>query len=166
MGSVGVAVTTHAHCPVVVVRGRAEATAPVVTGVDDSPSSAATLGFAFEQAAAQDVPLRVIRAWRPVTGLWEGTPMVTRSVTAEERQSFDELVAVWHDKYPQVELSVEAVVEHPAAALTLASTTAQLLVVGSRGRGTVKGMLLGSVSQHLLRHSACAIAVVHERPNA
>ncbi|WP_127509717.1 universal stress protein [Actinoplanes solisilvae] len=162
MGSVSVAVTAHAHCPVVVVRGHAGPNAPIVTGVDDSASSSATLGFAFEQAAVRGVPLRVIRAWPPVAGLWEGTPMVTRAVTAEERQPFDALVAAWHDKYPQVELSAEAVVEHPAAALALASTTAQLLVLGSRGRGAVRGMLLGSVSQHVLRHSACTVAVVHD----
>ncbi|MFD0525866.1 universal stress protein [Paractinoplanes durhamensis] len=55
----------------------------------------------------------------------------------------------------------EAVTEHPAAALAAASTTAQLLVVGTRGRGAVRGMLLGSVSQHALRHSACTVAVAH-----
>jgi nucleotide-binding universal stress UspA family protein len=53
-------------------------------------------------------------------------------------------------------------VEHPAAALAAASGTAQLLVVGTRGRGALRGMLLGSVSQHVLRHSAVPVAVIHE----
>jgi nucleotide-binding universal stress UspA family protein len=87
---------------------------------------------------------------------------VTRTVTPDERRPFDELVAGWRDKFPEVEISAEAVIEHPAAALALASTTAQLLVVGTRGRGSFRGMLLGSVSQHLLRNSACAVAVVHD----
>jgi nucleotide-binding universal stress UspA family protein len=162
LGSISVAVTAHAHCPVVVVRGDAAATAPIVVGVDDSPSAQSAFGFAVEQAAARNVPLRAIRAWAPVTGLWEETPMATRTVTPDERRPFDELVAGWRDKFPEVEISAEAVVEHPAAALALASTTAQLLVVGTRGRGSFRGMLLGSVSQHLLRNSACAVAVVHD----
>jgi nucleotide-binding universal stress UspA family protein len=70
-------------------------------------------------------------------------------------------MAGWREKYTDLDLSDEAVVEHPASALTRASTTAQLLVVGSRGRGAVRGMLLGSVSQHVLRYSACSVAVVH-----
>lgn len=162
LGSVSVAVSAHAHCPVIVVRGETAATAPVVVGVDDSAPAQSAFAFAAEQATARRVPLRVIRAWKPVTGLWEGTPIVARKVTEAEQRPFDELIAGWREKYPHLEISAEAVVEHPASALTLASTTAQLLVVGSRGRGAVRGMLLGSVSQHVLRHSACSVAVVHD----
>jgi nucleotide-binding universal stress UspA family protein len=166
LGSVSVAVSAHAHCPVLVVRGEAAPTRPVVVGVDDSPSAHLALDFAVEQAAARGVPLRVIRTWAPVTGIWEDSPLVTRTVTAEERRPLDELVAGWREKYPQVEITAEAVVDHPANALALASTTAQLLVVGTRGRGAVRGMLLGSVSQHLLHHSACTVAVVRNFPGS
>ena len=162
LGSVSVAVSAHAHCPVVVVRGEAPASGPVVVGVDDSPSAPAVLAYAFEQAAAHGVPLRVIRAWAPVAGIWEEGPITNRAVTPAERQPFDDLVAGWQAKFPQVEVSAEAVVDHPAGALAQASRTAQLLVAGTRGRGAVRGMLLGSVSQHLLRHSACTVVVVHE----
>jgi nucleotide-binding universal stress UspA family protein len=163
LGSVSVAVSAHAHCPVVVVRGGAAATAPVVVGVDDSAAVQSVLGFAVEQAAARGVPLRAIRGWAPVTGLWEEALVETRAVPPDQRRPFDELIARWQEKAPGVEISGEAVVEHPAAALALASTTAQLLVVGTRGRGPLRGMVLGSVSQHLLRHSACTVAVVHDR---
>ena len=162
LGSVSVAVSAHAHCPVIVVRGDAAPSAPVVVGVDDSPSAQPALGFAVEQAATRGVALRVVRAWTPVTGIWAETPMTTGTVTADERLQFDELVAGWRDKCPSVEISAEAVVDHPAAALALASATAQLLVVGTRGRGAFRGMLLGSVSQHLLRHAVCSVAVVHD----
>nr|WP_221380734.1 universal stress protein [Actinoplanes polyasparticus] len=161
LGSVSVAVSAHAKCPVVVVRGDSTAEAPVVVGVDDSASAQLALAFAVEEAVARNVALRVVRAWRPVTGLWEESPIVTRTVTEEERRPFDEVVAGWRDKHPELRITAEAVVEHPAAALLEASKDAQLLVVGTRGRGTVRGMLLGSVSQHLLRHSACTVAVVH-----
>jgi nucleotide-binding universal stress UspA family protein len=164
LGSVSVAVSAHAHCPVIVVRGDAAPTRPVVVGVDDSASAHLALDFAVEQAATRRVPLRVIRTWPPVTGIWADSAMVTRTVTADERRPLDELVAGWRDKYPQLDITAEAVVDHPANALALASTTAQLLVLGTRGRGAIRGMLLGSVSQHLLHHSACTVAVVRELP--
>jgi nucleotide-binding universal stress UspA family protein len=162
LGSVSVAVSAQAHCPVIVVRGDVTKNAAIVVGIDDSPSAPTLLAFAVEQATAREVPLRVIRAWPPVSGIWQESPMVTGSITDLERQPFDDLMAIWRDKHPEVEITAEAVVGHPAGVLIEASTNAQLLVVGTRGRGAVRGMLLGSVSQHLLRYSACTVAVVHE----
>jgi nucleotide-binding universal stress UspA family protein len=164
LGSVSSAVSAHAHCPVVVVRGEPADTAPIVAGTDGSDLAPAVLRFAAQQATARNVALRVIRTWTPVTGLWAETPMATGTVTAAERKPFDTLVTDIRDTFPDLVIEAEATVEHPAAALARASATAQLLVVGSRGRGAIRGMLLGSVSQHLLRHSVCPIAVVHETP--
>ncbi|MBB4753609.1 universal stress protein [Actinoplanes lobatus] len=161
-GSVSAAVTAHAHCPVVVIRGAQSATGPVVAGVDDTAAAPAVLVFAAEQATMLKAPLHVIHAWPPVTGIWAETPMATWTITAQEREPFDTEVTVIRDTFPNLRIEAEAVVEHPAAALTRASDGAQLLVVGSRGRGAVRGLLLGSVSQHLLRHSACPVAVVHD----
>jgi nucleotide-binding universal stress UspA family protein len=161
LGSVSAAVSAHAQCPVVVVRGHPEATAPIAVGVDGSAASEAALGFAAGEATIRGVPLLVIRAWKPAAGLWAETPIVTHAVSTRERQPFDDLVAAWREKYPRLEISAEAVVDHPAAALTQLSATTQLVVIGSRGRGALRGMLLGSVSQHLLRHSACDVAIVH-----
>jgi nucleotide-binding universal stress UspA family protein len=162
LGSVSIAVSSHARAPVVVVRGKQQTTGPVVVGVDESSAARPALIFAAGQAQSRKAPLRVIRAWTPVGGIWEDSPIVTASVTPEERREFDELVAELSQEYPDLEISGEAVVEHPAAALTDASTAAQLVVVGTRGRGAVRGILLGSVSQHLLRHAAVPVAVVHE----
>jgi len=162
LGSVSVAVSAHAQCPVVVVRGRPDATAPIAVGVDGSATSEAALAFAAGEAAIRGVPLLIIRAWKPAGGLWAESPIVTHGVTAREREPFDDLAAAWREKFPRLDITAEAVVEHPAEALTQLSATAQLLVVGSRGRGALRGMLLGSVSQHLLRHSACDVAIVHE----
>jgi nucleotide-binding universal stress UspA family protein len=160
-GSVSAAVSAHAHCPVVIVRGETAAAAPVVAGVDGSAQASQVLAFAAEMAYTRKAPLRVLRAWPPVTGLWEETPMVTRTVTEHEREPFDTLVTDVRDAFPDLTIQAEAVVAHPAAALTRAGSGAQLLVVGSRGHGAVTGLLLGSVSQHLLRHSPCPVAVVH-----
>jgi nucleotide-binding universal stress UspA family protein len=162
LGSVSVAVSAHASCPVVVAHADTGSAGPVVVGVDDSVSSHEALVFAIEQAVARGTSLRVIRAWAPITGLWENAERFPRVVPAAEREVFEDLVAGWRDKRPGLEISAEAVVDHPAAALSKASLNAQLVVVGTRGRGPVAGILLGSVSQHVLRHSACSVAVVHE----
>jgi nucleotide-binding universal stress UspA family protein len=162
LGSVSVAVSAHAHAPVVVVRGEQKDAGAVVVGVDGSTPSRAALTFAVEQASLRKAALRVIRAWPPVTGIWEDSPIVTAKVADEERRPFEELIQDLREVYPALDTSAEVVVEHPAAALAAASGTAQLLVVGTRGRGALRGMLLGSVSQHVLRHSAVPVAVIHE----
>ena len=158
LGSVSASVSAHAHCPVVVVRDREPTTAPIVAGYDAHET---VLAFAAEQASTWHVPLRVIHAWKPVTTWYEGTAIDVRTITPEERRPFDDAVERWREKYPGLQIIADAVVDHPAAALTRASASAQLVVVGSRGHGAVRGTLLGSVSQHLLRHSACSVAVVH-----
>jgi nucleotide-binding universal stress UspA family protein len=166
VGSVSVAVSAHAHCPVVVVRGERAPGAPVVVGVDDSDCAELALTFAFDQAAARGVTLRVIRAGTFAIGIWEERPTVAETIIKSENASLDDLVAGWQQRYPGVEVSTTFVVEHPADALISASADAQLVVVGSRGRGAFRGMLLGSVSQHLLHRSPCTVAVIREIPES
>jgi nucleotide-binding universal stress UspA family protein len=162
LGSVSVAVSAHAHAPVVVVRGEPRSTGPIVVGVDGSAAARAALALGIEQADSRKTGLRVIRAWPPVTGIWEDSPIVAAAVSAEESRTFEELIQDLRKGYPGLDISAEAAVEHPAAALAAASRTAQLIVVGTRGRGALRSLLLGSVSQHVLRHSAAPVAVVHE----
>jgi nucleotide-binding universal stress UspA family protein len=145
-GSVVSAVAAHAYCPVVVVRGDPFADAPVVAGVNDAPAAAGVLTFAAEQATARKVALRIIHAWPSAAGI--------------ERQPFDAMVAVVRESFPDLRIEAEAVVDDPAAALTAASASAQLLVVGTRGHGAFRA-LLGSVSQRMLRRGACPVAVIH-----
>ncbi|MGN9809867.1 universal stress protein [Micromonospora sp. BQ11] len=162
-GSTAVTVTAHAHCPVVVVRaGATERRAgPVVVGVDGSECSLLALGFAYEQAAARGVPLRVVRAWQPPSGGW--TPPAAQSDGDAARAELDEPLARWRETFPGVELSVEVAVGSASSLLVEASRDAGLVVVGTRGRGGLRGMLLGSVSQQLLHHAHCPVAVVRER---
>jgi nucleotide-binding universal stress UspA family protein len=167
LGSVSVAVGAHARCPVVVVRGDAAPTGPVVVGLDDSTSSVPALAFAYEQAAQRGADLRIIRAWDgTLDSEFEHRPTVTEAAITAESRRLDDVVSAWRARYPDVKASAELVRAHPAAALTRASADARLVVVGSRGRGPVRGMLLGSVSQHLLHHSTCSVAVVRELPAA
>jgi nucleotide-binding universal stress UspA family protein len=149
-----------------VVRGSKPAGAPVVVGADDSETAQLAVAFAFDQAAVRRAPLHLIRAVAPAAASWSARPDITEAVTAGERRSLTDQIAVWQDKYPQVQASCDVVVDHPARALSQAGETAQLVVVGSHGRGAFRGMMLGSVSQHVLRHCACTVAVVREAQHA
>ncbi|MDG4798893.1 universal stress protein [Micromonospora sp. WMMD1082] len=166
-GSTAVAVTAHAHCPVVVVRNRSAEGARaghVAVGVDGSEHSLLALGFAVEQAALRRVPLHVVRAWQPRRDQWSLLAEQARdAVAAEHAAEVEESVRRWRDSFPEVEITVETAAAAPAGLLIDASRNAQLVVVGTRGLGGLRGMLLGSVSQQLIQHAHCPVAVVRER---
>jgi len=163
-GSVATGVATHALCPVVVVRGTAQPHLPVVVGVDDSPDADRAVGFGFDQAAARGVPLVAVRAWQPPPVPWRTDlrPLVydTDELAAAERQLAEHALAGWPDKHPEVPVSIRLLPSTPAHALITASAEAQLVVVGSRGRGGFHGLLLGSAARQLVHHAHCPVAVV------
>jgi nucleotide-binding universal stress UspA family protein len=167
LGSVSTAVTAHAHCPVVVVRGTAPTLTddprPIVVGLDGSACAQIALGFAFEQAAARAVALTVVRCWLPPGPPWTDLEVDVAATTAAETAAVNDLLAGWQEKYPEVPVGVRVAAEHPVHALLTAAVEAQLLVVGSRGRGGLAGLLLGSVSQLLVQRADCPVAVVRER---
>lgn len=168
VGSTSVAVSAHAHCPVVVVRGVAPGpelrAGHVVAGVDFSPGSQLALDFAFEQAAGRGVNLHLVRAWMPPNSRWNPPGFDPEELTVAERVALDELLSRWQAKHPEVKVTTEVVADSPARCLIDATRNAQLVVVGSRGRGGFLGLLLGSVSQQLLHHSHCPVAIVRELP--
>jgi nucleotide-binding universal stress UspA family protein len=69
-------------------------------------------------------------------------------------------LAGWQEKYPDVRVDRVVLRDRPVRALLRLAENAQLLVVGSHGRGGFSGMLLGSTSQALVYHSPCPLAVV------
>ncbi|KWX01121.1 hypothetical protein TH66_06205 [Carbonactinospora thermoautotrophica] len=172
IGSTGVELAARAACPVIVVRETGNPDAEgVVVGVDGSELSEAALEFAFRAASLRGTPLTVIHAWQtPVLAAYAGMPSLwvpefDEQAFAEEAQlALAESLAGWREKYPDVAVTPELVRAHAADALVHASRNAQLVVVGSRGRGGFRGLLLGSVSQHVLHHAHCPVAVV--RPGA
>lgn len=171
IGSIAVAVASHAPCPVVVVRGAesgATAQDPVVVGVDGSEPSDRALGFAFEAAALRGAPLVAVRAWTYATievG-WPAVPMQISDddIADNERRLLDESLAPWQEKYPEVAAEGRVVRGRPVRALLSEGEHAQLLVVGSRGRGAMAGLGLGSVSQGVLHHADRPVAIVRTRP--
>jgi nucleotide-binding universal stress UspA family protein len=146
VGSVALRVAATAKCPVVVFRGHADPRGPVVVGVDFSPASEEALHFAADAAVTRDVPLVVAHAGQQ----------------AEARRELEELVAGWTRKHPALEITTRVVEDRePSRALMAVAPDAQLIVVGSRGRGPVAGAVLGSTGNDLLTHATCPVAVVH-----
>jgi nucleotide-binding universal stress UspA family protein len=166
IGSVAVDLAAHASCPVVVVRGpepdyTAPRPEPVVVGVDGSPTSEAAVAFAFEAAALQNVPLVAVHVWHDLLVDPTMAPLLDWDVVeSDEREVLAERLAGWTAKYPDVPVRRLVACDRPGRALVDESGRAQLVVVGSRGRGGFRGMLLGSVSQALLHHAHCPVAVV------
>jgi nucleotide-binding universal stress UspA family protein len=169
VGPIAVTVAAHAHSPVVVVRSSTRETppprtGPVVVGLDGSPTSEAAVAFAFEAAAIREVPLLAVHTWLDIdyTGAWIALPSLVdwAAVRADAERLLAERLATWQDKYPSVEVRRIVEQDRPARALLAHATDAQLIVVGSRGRGAWTGLGLGSVSHSLLHHAPCPVAVV------
>lgn len=163
-GSVTVALAAHGHCPVAVIRDEPQADGPVVVGVDGSPASEAAIGFAFEEAALRGVELVAVLAWTdsvfPVGPDGIQYPVIDWTPFAEQAEELlGERLAGWTEKYPEVVVRRRIERDRPATALLDAAHGAQLLVVGSRGRGGFAGLTLGSVSQAMLHHAPCPVVV-------
>lgn len=167
LGSVALAITAHGSAPVAVipVDGPGWTLAgPVVVGVDGSPTSEAAINFAFEEAAVRSAPLITVHAWTdPRPTLSDISPIDVARLAESERVLLAEQLTPWRERFPDVE--VISVVTHgkPTPALLDQGQRAQLLVVGSRGRGGFTGMVLGSTSHSLITHALCPVVVV--RPN-
>ncbi|GIF18825.1 nucleotide-binding universal stress UspA family protein [Actinoplanes tereljensis] len=164
LGSVALHTTAHAACPVLVVRGQERATGPVVVGIDGSPGSELAVSFAVEEAARRKTGLTAVHAWDSfdARGQKDALPLVYEpgALEGEEHRLLSEALAGWGQQYPEVAILQELVRGRPAAILIERSQNAQLLVIGSRGRGGFTGLMLGSVTQTVLHHAGCPVAVV------
>lgn len=173
LGSTSANLASHASCPVAVVRGTTDdhtavdetAGGPIAVGVDKSPWTEPALGFAFARAAERDVHVLAVAAWQPPTAYGayaaiELLPSDSDYIERDVQHSLSVALEPWQQRYPDVEVEQRTVTGHAVTALVEASHEAQFLVVGSRGRGTLKGMLLGSVSHGALHHARSTIIVV------
>ncbi|WP_084965799.1 universal stress protein [Thermoactinospora rubra] len=162
LGSVSTYVAEHAHCPVVAARpGQHTAHGEVVVGVDDSDTSRPALAYAFEQAKLRGARLRAVHAWQlPIHLYAPGIPYDLDDIQARMSQMVRDAVAGLRERYPEVTVVEDVRTAHPVDALCQASDAADLVVVGSHGRGAVGSLLLGSVSRGVLHHARSAVAVV------
>ncbi|WP_055405518.1 MULTISPECIES: universal stress protein [unclassified Mycobacterium] len=168
LGSVSATVVRHANCPVAVVHGDVgdlpdTADAPVLLGVDGSPASGLATAIAFDEASRRGVDLVALHAWSDIA-ISELPEADWSSLEAEAHRTLAENLAGWQERYPDVTVQRLVVRDGPARQLAEKSKTAQLLVVGSHGRGGLTGILLGSVSNSVL-HSV-RIPVIVARPTA
>ncbi|HET8614251.1 MAG TPA: universal stress protein [Actinomycetales bacterium] len=167
LGSTALQVATHAPCPTVVVRdlGARPVASPrrVVVGTDGSATSQAAIAYAFAEADARGCELTVVHAWWVDLsgGRLIDVPASTKQ-EMEERQHImlAEDVAGFAEQYPDVVVHPVVVQDEPGAAIARLSVGAELVVVGSRGRGGFRSLLLGSVSQHVLQNAECPVVVV------
>lgn len=168
-GSTGVHVAAHARCPVAVVRSDprhpTRADAAVVVGVDGSSASLVAARLAAREAMLLGRPLRVVHA-RPTIPDPFGRGSVPPVATDDEEHPTHRAAASVTDalraENDGLEVELALVDDDPADALVHLGTGVPLLVVGSRGLGSFRGMLLGSVSSAVLREATVPVVVVHD----
>lgn len=163
LGSVSRALLHHAQCPVVVAREgvvrRTDRNLPVLLGIDGSPASEAATAFAFEEASRRGVELVALHAWSDVA-VFPVLGMDWHTYEQQGHEVLGERLAGWQEAYPDVHISRRIVCDKPARWLIDESKHAQLVVVGSRGRGGISSMLLGSVSTAVAESATTPVAVV------
>ena len=169
LGSVGSRTASHAPCPVIVVPEAAgeQRHGKVVVGVDGSDSSRRALRFALRHALLTGSSVEVVNSWE--VPLPQDPESLAADAGALHEEVFDrqseEIVAgvlaeVIDDQTEDLDISAVRMQDDPVKALTRAAQDADLIVVGSRGRGGVRGLIMGSTSQGVLHHAKVPVAVL------
>jgi nucleotide-binding universal stress UspA family protein len=136
----------------------------VVVGVDGSPGSDAALGWAMRYATTRRKPLVILNgAGDPAFYTAYTAPAEARQMLRlQARQVTDHALGTAKLLAPDLDIEVTAPLHDARDALIESSTRASLVVVGTRGRGPVRSLLLGSVSTAVAEHASCPVAVVRE----
>ncbi len=164
LGSVGVALVRHAHCPVVVYRPANPGVVRhgIVVGADGSEESLPVLEFAYREASLRDLPLTVVHCfWELNTAM--AAPIAVGPVPVDvesERLLLAESVAGMTEKFPDVRIQQSVARGVPQEVLVSLGKRANLLVVGAHQAGGVSRLLHGSVSVSVVEHATCPVAVV------
>jgi nucleotide-binding universal stress UspA family protein len=174
MGSVAAHLAAHARCSVAVVRDDGQArevpVKPVLVGVDGSATSLLAATVAAGEAQGRGADLVVVHAHPTVADpfgrgmaatAWPDLgddPEADAPTHRAARAVVDQLRA----EHPELAVQVRLLDDDPVHALVTLAADASLVVVGSRGLGAFRGMLLGAVSNEVVRDAPCTVLVVHE----
>jgi len=165
LGSVSTAMLYRSHCPVAVVHADdarpSDRGLPVLLGIDGSPASEKATAFAFDEASRRGVDLIALHAWSDV-GVFPILGMDWHAYEDEGHAILGERLAGWQEQYPDVKVHRRIVCDQPARWLIEESEEAQLVVLGSRGRGGFASMLLGSVSAKVARGAKAPVLVMRD----
>lgn len=159
LGSASTSLARHAHCPIAVIPEDPPAEGPVLVGVDGSGCSVRAIEIAFEQAAGRGTDLIAVHTWS------EFYRYLSREDLQQEAESLlSENLAGYCRQYPDLRVHRIVREDRPARAIlaVAAETDAQLIVIGSRGRGGFVGMTLGSVSQAILHSYERPVIIARE----
>lgn len=162
LGSVSTGLVHHAHCPVAVIRPEpavGDDDAPVLVGIDRSPASEAVTATAFEEASGRGVSLVALHAWSDVA-VFPMLGMDWRVYESQGNEILAERLSGLQDRYPDVQVQRRLVCDQPARWLIRESEHAQLVVVGSRGRGGFSSTWFGSVGSAVAQSANIPVLVV------
>ena len=141
-------------------------TQPILVGYDGSPGATAAVAWALDEAGRTGAPVRLAYAfdWPPVvmTPVDPATVWPAEDARGNAKTVLNRAVAEAASRHPHVPVTAHLLEGRAAPLLREQSRHASLVVLGSRGHGGFTGLLLGSISQQLLHHSHCPVAVVRE----
>jgi nucleotide-binding universal stress UspA family protein len=148
----------------------------ILVGVDGSEGGAAALEFAAAEAALRKAPLRIVSVWDVPVAAYGGhafgdiapswDPATWDALRARAQQVADDAAAAARKLQPPLDVEVLAEQGNPANVLLDQGADAALIVVGRRGLGGFKSLLLGSVSQQVVQHATCPVVVMHQPATA
>ena len=137
----------------------------IVVGVDGSECSHAALRFALKEAQIRDAKLRLVVVWHvPLAAYGAGwappPPHLSEDSQAAAQDVLSEAMEIVGAEIGEIE--VEPVIREgqPARVLVDESTDVEMLIVGSRGHGGFRELMLGSVSQQCAHHARCPVVIV------
>ena len=169
LGSVSSHVAASAYCPVIVTKADTcepvNPNGPIVVGVDGSDNSKKATEWAFAEAHARGAGVLAIHTWMDpeVQAAAAGVILSDADMdrlSQEQKNLLTEALDPAHERWPNVPVETLVTEDRPTRVLVEKSAEAQLVVVGSHGRGAFTGMLLGSTSRSLLQASLCPVMVV------
>jgi nucleotide-binding universal stress UspA family protein len=167
LGPVSTGLLHHAHCPVAVIHDEEACLPqslrpPVVVGIDGSRTSELATEIAFDEASWRGVDLVALHVWSDadISTAYGIDSAVVQSAAAK---TLAKSLAGWQERYPEVAVQRVVEFERPVRHLLEQARKAQLVVVGSHGRGGFAGMVLGSVSTAVAQEARVPVIVARQR---